>query len=72
MRKLFQQTIGPREIHKWHSLIERCTTEMLIKTKKDPAGLAQHAREYVLAGSKHADKMVDKEHPLAMLVPSYS
>jgi len=50
MRKLFQQTIGPREITKWHTVVESCTTQMLINIVKDPAGLAQHVREYVLTG----------------------
>ena len=35
---------------------------MLIKMMNHPAGVAQHAREYVLTGSKHADNVVDKEY----------
>ena len=62
MRKYFQQTIGPREVHKWHSLLEGSITRMLIKMINNPAGLAQYAREYVLTDPKHADNMVDKEH----------
>jgi len=45
MRKYFQQTIGPREVHKWHSLLEGSITRMLIKMINNPAGLAQYARD---------------------------
>jgi hypothetical protein len=62
MRKLFQQTIGPREINKWHPLLEGCTTQMLIKIMKNPAGLAQHVREYVPTGLNHAINVADREH----------
>jgi hypothetical protein len=48
MRKVFQQTIGPREIQNWHPLLEGCTSQMLLKIINHPAGLGQHVREYVL------------------------
>lgn len=56
MRKLFQQMIGPREISKWHNLVEMNTTRMLMNIVKDPAGLSQYVREYVLDGSKGCEQ----------------